>query len=151
MFSIIKKFFFGKKDKLFSIEGEPVLDDAIKFESPDGKIAYKLLEYLQQLPHDHSTFFIEEPLKGKPVTKFSDFQSLSEQIMKDLNNNFIDARKEFEGERIGFTFYLGRHLFFSNSVEVVRKIYHLDNKDIGNIYNSLVVKFHNGKYFYWSW
>ena len=52
---------------------------------------------------------------------------------------------------MGFVYYMGNQLLFSNAVEIVQKIYHKERDDIGNLCYSLVVKFNEGRYYYWKW
>ena len=103
------------------------------------------------MPIQKREFIIENPLREKQLKQIQHIQELLEEIKSNLENNFSEYTKEFEGEPMGFTYYLGSQLLFSNSVEIVQKVYHKERKDIGDLYYSLVVKFNSGQYYYWKW
>lgn len=151
MLSRIRKLLTGKNEHFFTLPENFTIKEAVEFAIPDEIILNELKARLVLLAELKNKLVIEKPLKKKKMTKFSKVDELLETIKKDLEKNFLDYTTEFSNEPLGFVYYLGNQLIFSNAVEIVQKIYQKENADIGNIYNSLDVKFHEGNYYYWKW
>jgi hypothetical protein len=151
MFSSIERMFGKKKESIFPLFENPSFKNAIEFNRLTPSIYEELKEKLVLLSIERRTFKVEPLLKNKQVFKYKKVGEMLEEIWKDLENNFLDSTTEFADEPIGFVYYLGEQLQFSNAVEIVQQVYYKERNDIGNIYNSLVVKFNKGKYYYWKW
>lgn len=149
MFSLIKKLFKGKHKWLFSLPTNLTFTDAIEFTSPNEVIYNELKQKLVVLSKKNSSFFIEKPLKNKKFVTCTDINEIVELLKIDLKNNFEEYRLELSGEPLGFVYYLGNQILMSNSVEIIQKIYHKES-NIGNLYYSFVIKFKDGKYYYWK-
>lgn len=149
-FKYLKKVFSKKDDGLFSLSNEPTLDNAFEFSKFNLEVKDKLIELLVNLREKENQFTIEKPLRKKKLYKDVDVDQIINEISKDLEYDYIDAKKQFDGESIGFTYYLGSDLIFSNSIEILRRIYHMNRQDLGNIYFSFVIKYDDGIYYYWN-
>ncbi len=143
--------FRNRKEQLFSMPEHPVLNDAIEFDSPNEKIVKELRNRLILLSNQNNIPHIEKPLTDKIVVKYASVEEILEVVKKDLEDNFSEYTDEFLGEPFGFIYYLGNHLFFPNAVEIVQKIYHKDKNAVGDLYYSLVIKFIEGRFYYWKW
>lgn len=151
MITLFRKIFNRKKDNLFSIPDNPDFENSIEFSKPHEGIFKSLADCLKLLEERNGGFFLDKSLKSKKVNKYLDIQKLTEKIKSDLEFDFEDITKEFEGEPLGVTYYLGTDILYTESVEIVKKIYHKERKDIGNILHSLVVKYKEGYFYYWQW
>lgn len=151
MINLVKKIFKRKRDNIFSIDDSPNLEKSVEFTKPHEDIFKILTDYLMLLKERNVGFFLDKSLKSKKVNKYVDVQTLIREIRSDLELDFEDITKEFEKEPIGFAYYLGTEILYKESVEIVKRIYHKERKDIGNIFHSLVVKYKEGYFYYWQW
>ena len=137
-------------NNFFKIGKDIDLSKGYLFSIPDVEIAQKIAELLIGLEGHKSKLSIETPLKKKSSRQFSSVKELIDKIMSDLNENYTNYSTEFKGEPLEFRYILGRELMFKNSVEIIQVIFHSERNDIGNLYYSMVVKYHKGQYYYWG-
>lgn len=123
--------------------------DVIQFECPDEFILGKLEMMLARL--ELSDPVVIDPMQvNKPLKIYRDIKVLMRSIEKDLKENHSDYSKEFEGEPLGFRYYLGRDIYFEKSVEIVQKIYH-KTVQMGDLFHSLAVQRFEDRFLYWRW
>jgi hypothetical protein len=150
MFSILKKLFKSQRKEYYSLDQEPDFSKSLEFSKPDDRIVEKLGLYLYDLKKKDVELLIELPLKNKPLYEFLNVQELAEKMASDLKLNYEEYRREFLDEPLQFVYFLGHEMLFRNSVEIVHKISRNDSS-MGNLYYGLVVKYSNGKFYYWPW
>lgn len=106
---------------------------------------------MNKLRDNKENIIIEKHLKKRTCKKYSDINDLIAEIKNDFEYDFEHITSEFKGEPLGFKYYLGEEILFNGSVEIVKKIYHKERDDIGNIFHSLIIKHSERKYYYWKW
>src|SRR5688572_15131205 len=110
MLSHFKKFFSKKEDGFYSISNEPSFENALNFLKLNDEIIKKLTEYLERLKESKRKFIFEKPLKNKALSKYKNVHDSVAAIKLDLESDFNDSIKEFEGEPVCFTYYLGTEI-----------------------------------------
>ena len=140
----------SNEEKYYAFTQEPNFDKGYEFSKPDETVRKILTQQLVELKSKRKEIVIEAPLKEKERYEYVDINKLTDKIIKDLELNYKDYSKEFEGEPLGFKYIIGSELIFTSSVEIIQKVYHL-KPDIGNLLYTLVVKYSNGRFHYWTW
>jgi hypothetical protein len=151
MFSILKKLFKAPKSEYYSLEQDLDFSKGIEFSKPDEKVMQKLEVCLLELQNKKGEFLIESPLKKRKIDQFSDASELARKIFNDVELNYSQYYKEFIDEPLLFKYVLGTEMLFKNSIEIIQKISHKEKTNMGDLYYSLVVKYKDGKYYYWPW
>ncbi len=153
MIAKLKRLFRGNSQNagnFYELKIPPNFEKGYVFSVPNQEVYDKLECLLVSLPGKQASLNVERPLKDKARTEFSTVRELVEKIKKDLKENFSDYNKEFDNEPLGFIYCLGEELLFSNSVEIIQKIYHTE-VEMGDLYYFMVVKFNNQKFIFWKW
>ena len=143
--------FKNKRQEFYFKTNEPLLENAIEFAVPTEAIYNELRKKLVLLIEQKGSFEIEKPLNDKSLSIFPNVGELIEAIKKVLDYNFSEYSTEFKNEPLGFVYYLGNQILFSNSVEILQKIYNKETDDVGNLHYSLVIKCFKGEYYFWNW
>jgi hypothetical protein len=148
MFKFLKELLKKEKEHYFSISEAIDFRGAIRFKQPDGTIINKIRGSLQSL--EEANLKLEQPLKHRKATIYTSIEALLASIQIDLEGNYKDYILELKNEDLDFEYYLSQSCLFSNSVEIIQRIYSLNTKT-GDLYNALVIKHYNGSYYYWPW
>lgn len=145
------KLFIRKENSLYTLPDTPNFENSIEFVSIDETILQRLTEYLKHLKKNTGQLYVHNSLKSKKVSKYSAIEKLVERIQNDLVSDIDNIAREFKGEPLDFTYYMGTELIYSDSVEIVKKVFHKERNDIGSLFSSLVVMYHGGYFYYWEW
>jgi hypothetical protein len=129
---------------------EPDFSEAFEFKYLEELDQIQLRQLISDLSAaSPSKIVLEKRLGALRQLKFETVEAVLQQIIVDVEIAIVDCEAEFKEEPITFTFFLGKNLLFTNSLEIVQKVYNPTREDIGQIYYSYVIKYNHTQFLYW--